>query len=182
MLLGYWKDPNFNPKERAFYYVRVIEIPTPRWTTYDAKFFGTKPPAQSARPRSRTALTPRPSGTRREYRRRNSIATTGSQAMLFPSAPGARRMKRLLENHCCISSCWGPFFVYSLIPKGGGSAEPGKIVVTQGQIASMAEVFARAWQRPPYALMNWRDWFANACVRMSTTARRWRWVWKKTTP
>ena len=45
MLLGYWKDPNFNPKERAFYYVRVIEIPTPRWTTYDAKFFGTKPPA-----------------------------------------------------------------------------------------------------------------------------------------
>ena len=44
MLLGYWKDPNFNPKERAFYYVRVIEIPTPRWTTYDAKFFGTKPP------------------------------------------------------------------------------------------------------------------------------------------
>jgi hypothetical protein len=44
MLLGYWKDPNFNPKERAFYYVRVIEIPTPRWTTYDAKIFGTKPP------------------------------------------------------------------------------------------------------------------------------------------
>jgi hypothetical protein len=47
LLFGYWKDPNFNPKERAFYYVRVIEIPTPRWTTYDAKFFGTKPPAQA---------------------------------------------------------------------------------------------------------------------------------------
>ena len=45
LLLGYWKDPNFNSNERAFYYVRVIEIPTPRWTTYDAKFFGTKPPA-----------------------------------------------------------------------------------------------------------------------------------------
>ncbi len=44
LLLGYWKDPSFNPKEPAFYYVRVIEIPTPRWTTYDAKFFGTKPP------------------------------------------------------------------------------------------------------------------------------------------
>jgi hypothetical protein len=45
MLLGYWKDPNFDRKQRAFYYVRVIEIPTPRWTTYDAKFFGTKPPS-----------------------------------------------------------------------------------------------------------------------------------------
>jgi len=40
LLLGYWKDPDFDPSERAFYYVRVMEIPTPRWTTYDAKFFG----------------------------------------------------------------------------------------------------------------------------------------------
>jgi uncharacterized protein DUF3604 len=40
MLEGYWKDPDFDPSERAFYYVRVLEIPTPRWTTYDAKHFG----------------------------------------------------------------------------------------------------------------------------------------------
>jgi len=39
MLFAYWKDPDFNAKERSFYYVRVVEIPTPRWTTYDAKFF-----------------------------------------------------------------------------------------------------------------------------------------------
>ena len=44
MLFGYWKDPNFDAKQRAFYYVRVIEIPTPRWTTYDAKIFGVKLP------------------------------------------------------------------------------------------------------------------------------------------
>jgi hypothetical protein len=45
LLLGAWKDTNFNAQERGFYCVRVIEIPTPRWTTDDAKFFGTKPPA-----------------------------------------------------------------------------------------------------------------------------------------
>jgi len=40
LLMGFWEDPDFDPAERAFYYVRVLEIPTPRWTTYDAAFFG----------------------------------------------------------------------------------------------------------------------------------------------
>ena len=38
-LSGYWQDPDFKASERAFYYVRVLEIPTPRWTTYDAAWF-----------------------------------------------------------------------------------------------------------------------------------------------
>jgi hypothetical protein len=42
-LITVWKDPDFDAKQRAFYYARVIEIPTPRWTAYDAKRFGTKP-------------------------------------------------------------------------------------------------------------------------------------------
>ncbi len=44
LLTAYWKDPDFDPKQRAFYYVRVIEIPKPRWTAYDAKFFNIKMP------------------------------------------------------------------------------------------------------------------------------------------
>jgi hypothetical protein len=43
-LTAFWKDPDFSLTQRAFYYVRVLEIPTPRWTTYDAKVFGVKLP------------------------------------------------------------------------------------------------------------------------------------------
>ena len=42
-LIAVWKDPDFDPTQRAFYYGRVIEIPTPRWTAYDVKRFGVKP-------------------------------------------------------------------------------------------------------------------------------------------
>ena len=37
---AWWRDPNFNADERAFYYVRVIEIPTPTWLAYDKAFYG----------------------------------------------------------------------------------------------------------------------------------------------
>jgi hypothetical protein len=42
-LIAVWKDPAFDPALRAFYYLRVLEIPTPRWTAYDVKRFGNKP-------------------------------------------------------------------------------------------------------------------------------------------
>ena len=38
-LAAVWKDPDFDPTLSSFYYIRVLEIPTPKWTAYDAKRF-----------------------------------------------------------------------------------------------------------------------------------------------
>mgnify|MGYP001820080624 FL=1 len=45
-LITDWTDPEFDPKQRAFYYARVIEIPTPRWSAYDAVRFGVEMPKE----------------------------------------------------------------------------------------------------------------------------------------
>ncbi len=53
-LIAVWKDPAFDAGQRAFYYARVVEIPTPRWTAYDAARLGSKP-----LPGTRMAITER---------------------------------------------------------------------------------------------------------------------------
>ena len=39
-----WTDPDFDASQDAFYYARILEIPTPRWATYDAFRFGIELP------------------------------------------------------------------------------------------------------------------------------------------
>ena len=46
-LTAVWTGPEFDPGQRAFYYARVIEIPTPRWTSYEALRFGVEMPAEA---------------------------------------------------------------------------------------------------------------------------------------
>ena len=43
-LTAFWEDPEFDPSREAFWYARVLEIPTPRWSTYDARVLGVEAP------------------------------------------------------------------------------------------------------------------------------------------
>jgi hypothetical protein len=57
ILEAFWEDPDFDRDQRAFYYVRVLEIPTPRWSSYDANVFDGEVPKDVARTTQERAYT-----------------------------------------------------------------------------------------------------------------------------
>jgi hypothetical protein len=58
VLAAYWEDPDFDPSQRAFYYVRLLEIPTPSWIAYDEKVFGKRDaPEEAVRKQQERAYT-----------------------------------------------------------------------------------------------------------------------------
>jgi len=56
-LAAVWSDPDFDPAQKAFYYVRVLEIPTPPWYVYDAFRFGIEVPENAPKTQQERAYT-----------------------------------------------------------------------------------------------------------------------------
>lgn len=86
VLAAHWRNPDFDPKERAFCHVRVLEFPTPRWTTYDAARFGVKLPTRAPATLKNRACTSAvwysPGEWRRPYCLRDSKVSTAIPASL----------------------------------------------------------------------------------------------------
>ncbi|MFN2275156.1 MAG: DUF3604 domain-containing protein [Anaerolineales bacterium] len=57
LLAAYWEDPDFDPAQSAFYYVRVLEIPTPSWLVYDRKIYGLEIPKEAVLKQQERAYT-----------------------------------------------------------------------------------------------------------------------------
>jgi hypothetical protein len=57
VMAAYWEDPDFDPTRSAFYYVRVLEIPTPSWLVYDRKIYGIEIPKEAVLKQQERAYT-----------------------------------------------------------------------------------------------------------------------------
>jgi hypothetical protein len=57
VLAAWWEDPDFDPAQSAFYYVRVLEIPTPSWLVYDRKIYGIEIPKEAVLKQQERAYT-----------------------------------------------------------------------------------------------------------------------------
>ena len=157
-LITVWKDPDFDAKQRAFYYVRVIEIPTPRWTAYDAKRFGIKPlpghPDDHHRARLHLAHLVHALGVVRQLRARRLSRTgaswalpceCGVEAELGHASAALILWREPLLHFLVIGAVLFAYFQWST----SGSSATNRIVLTAGQIEQLVAGFTKTWKRPP---------------------------------
>ena len=151
-LIAFWKDPAFNAAERAFYYVRVLEIPTPRWTAYDAKRYGT---------------TPLPGHAHDHRRARVHLADLVLAELTMPGEGGTTRgdgrgesppvavsghgwLRGLLREPLLHFLVLGLalFLLYNAISgsRGGGDR---RIVVNDATVATIVRLHQSTWKRTP---------------------------------
>jgi hypothetical protein len=93
-----WKDPDFDACQRAFYYARIMEVPTPRWTAYDAKRFGTRPlPGTALTLQERAYTSPIWYTPGKQVAARDRIARTKSRSAAWP-----HRDRTAPSSHGCL--------------------------------------------------------------------------------
>ena len=160
-LITVWRDPEFDPAQRAVYYARVLEIPTPRWTAYDARYFGvTMPPNVPMTTQERAYTSPIWYSPRAE--RPGPMATEAVAHRVVTPHPGrkADAVRALLRQPMLHFLAGGAllFLAYGVL--GGkddeeergavrGQGQERRILVTRGQVESLASGFAARWRRPP---------------------------------
>jgi hypothetical protein len=129
-LFTVWSDPDFDPTLRAFYYARVIDIPTPRWTAYDAKHFGVAMPSEAPHDDPGTSL----------------------HFADLVYAQGVRLMLRWLLREPLVHFLLVGGLLFSIFSYGGSAGlADRKIVVTTADIERLSQQFLRTWNRPPSA-------------------------------